>query len=348
MSMYTTRRRFGTFAAATAATVMALVLTACGGGSSAKSDDLTKLVIAEPAHSLGYLPLYVGIDKGFFADEGLDVETVTLQGGGAHTNAVLTGQAWAFIGGPEHNAFAAARDNAVVIKSISNVVNRGNVYLVAKNGLEYTGDLGSFLKGKTIVTGAPGGTPHSITMYLLGENGLENGSDVKLIESAEPSAPLAIVKQGKADIAVTSEPVLGQGVSQGIWDEPFYNVPKELGPYAYSTINVREDSYKKDPESVKAFIRAMRKSLELVKNDEAEAFAVAKKQFPTLDPAVMEETIDRAIADELWGWTGEVSPESVETTLDVVRAAGILKDSADPVQYEDIVDMSFWDEASNQ
>lgn len=334
-------------AAAALAVVAAVALAACGGsaGSAGSSSGGDKLVVAEPVHSLGYLPLYVAIEEGFFEDEGLDVEAVTLQGGGAHTNAVLTGQAWAFIGGPEHNAFAAARDNAVVVKAISNVVNRGNVYLVAEPGTDPVDDLGSFLKGKTIVTGAAGGTPHSITMYLLEQAGLENGEDVTLVESADASAPLAIMKQGKAQVAVVSEPVLGQGVAEGVWSEPVYNVPAELGPYAYSTINVREDSYTEDPETVEAFVRAMQRALELVRDDEPRALEIAKAEFPTLDDAVLEETIDRALADDIWEFSGEVTPESVETGLAVVRASGILEDGGDPVQFDDIVDMSFWEAA---
>lgn len=330
----------------------ALLLSACGGSAGAAGDGgdgaPTHLVVAEPAHSLGYLPLYVAIDSGFFAEEGVEVEAVTLQGGGAHTNAVLTGQAWAFIGGPEHNAFAAARDNAVIIKAVTNVVNKGNVYLVAKKGLEYTGDLGSFLEGKTIVTGAAGGTPHSITSYLLAEHDLESGKDVKLIESADTNAALAIIKQGQAEVAVVAEPVLGRGVTEGIWDEPFYNVPAELGAYAYSTINVREDSFTEDPETVVAFIRGLQKALDLVKTDKAAAVEIAKKEFPTLEPEVLEETIDRALADELWEWTGEITPESVDMALNVVRAAGILEDADKPVQFDDIVDTSFWEEATAQ
>ncbi len=327
----------------------ALLLASCagspaGGQTGVSGGSGAELVIAEPVHSLGYLPLYVGIHEGLFEDEGLDVSTVTLQGGGAHTNAVLTGEAWAFIGGPEHNAFAAARDNAVVIKAVANVVNRGNVYLVARPGLEYDGgDLGAFLEGKTVVTGAVGGTPSSITQYLLAQNDLEPGTDVTVVESADPGAMLAIMKQGQADVAVTSEPILGQGVTEGIWQEPFYNVPQELGPYAYSTINVRQDSIDEAPETVQAFARAMVKSLRLVESDPELAVEVAHAEFPTLDEAILQETIDRSLEDELWEFSGEVTTEALETGLAVVRSAGVMDDADDPVQYDDIVDMSFID-----
>jgi len=66
-----------------------------------------EILIAEPVHSTGYLPLYVGMAKGFFDD--VKVSIVTIETGSGHTNAVLSGQAFAFIGGPEHDAFAKAK-----------------------------------------------------------------------------------------------------------------------------------------------------------------------------------------------------------------------------------------------
>jgi len=87
------------------------------------------------------------------------------------------------------------------------------------------------------------------------------------------------------------------------------------------------------------------KSLQFTESNQEEAFEVAREEFPTLDPAVLQETIDRAYADELWEYSGEVTPEAVETALDVVRAAGILEDEDDPVQYDSIVDMSFIEDA---
>ena len=56
------------------------------------------------------------------------------------------------------------------------------------------------------------------------------------------------VSGGQAKIGVTTEPMITQGIKPGLWGEPFFNVPKELGPYAYSTINVRQESIKKEPE----------------------------------------------------------------------------------------------------
>src|ERR1700733_14317435 len=91
-----------------------------------------EVLIAEPVHGTGYLPLYVAIAKGFFQD--LAVKIVTIESGSGHTNAVLTGQAFAFIGGPEHNAFAKAK--GAELRSVVNCVDRGNNYFCAAIGQE--------------------------------------------------------------------------------------------------------------------------------------------------------------------------------------------------------------------
>ena len=56
-----------------------ILLSGCGakGGAdvnAAGNEGLKKLVIAEPLHYTGYLPLYVAQREGYFDEEGLEVE----------------------------------------------------------------------------------------------------------------------------------------------------------------------------------------------------------------------------------------------------------------------------------
>jgi NitT/TauT family transport system substrate-binding protein len=253
---------------------------AAGLAAPAAAADKKEIVVAEPLHSLGYLPLYVAIRKGYFDEEGLSVKILTVESGSGHTNAVLTKQAFAFIGGPEHNAFAKAK--GAELRAVVNVVNRGNVYLVAKPGAIPQGaDLKTMLSGKTIATGYFGGTPNSITRYLVGKAGLDAKKDVTLSELATAGI-MAALKTGVAQIGVLSEPMLTQGVRQGLWAEPVYNVPVELGPYAYSTLNIRQESIINEPEVVKGFVRAVSRGLKSTYDNPTEAAEIARKEFPTM------------------------------------------------------------------
>src|SRR5258707_9595094 len=123
-----------------------------------------EILIAEPVHSTGYLPLYVGMAKGFFDD--VKVSIVTIETGSGHTNAVLSGQAFAFIGGPEHDAFAKAK--GAELRAVVHCVDRGNVYFCAAKGHDPKDkDWTSYFKGKSIAVRPYGGTPDSIIRYLL-------------------------------------------------------------------------------------------------------------------------------------------------------------------------------------
>src|SRR6202047_3390251 len=186
--------------------------------------DTKEVLIAEPVHGTGYLPLYIGIAKNLFDD--VKVNMVTIETGSGHTNAVLSGQAFAFIGGPEHCAFAKAK--GAELRCVVNCVDRGNVYFCAAKGQEPANtDWASYFKGKTIATSGFGGTPNSITRYLLKKWNLDATKDVTLVETAN-SAILPGVKGKQAQIGCSTEPFITQGVRTGVWSEPFINIPKEM------------------------------------------------------------------------------------------------------------------------
>ena len=322
------RRKFlGTTASAGVALIAAPYVA-----RAAKHD----LIIAEPVHSTGYLPMYIAMANGYFAEADINMKILTVETGGGHTNAVLSGQAFAFIGGPEHNAFAKAK--GAELRAVVNCVNRGNVYYCAAKGHEPKDkDWPSYFKGKSLALSQYGGTPNSITRYLLTKWKLDAKKDVTLFEMPNSAVPIS-VKAGKAVIGVSTEPMITQGIRQGFWSEPFFNVPKELGPYAYSTINIRLDSIKKEPEVVRGFVRGMIKALKFLYDKPAESAAIAKKQFPTMPLDDLKATLDRSFADEMWSKDGMISHEAWDTGKSVVMGAGILKKD---VKYDEIIDMSF-------
>jgi NitT/TauT family transport system substrate-binding protein len=326
------RRQFNTFALGSAALTMA----GAAGMRTARAQGLKELLVAEPGHLVGYLPLYAAIARGYFRDEGLNVKVLTVESGAGHTNAVLTRQAFAFIGGPEHNAYARAK--GAELRAIVNCVNKGNVYLVAAKGQgPRDRNFGAWAKGKRFATGFFGGTPNSISRFLLAEWGLDPRMDVTLTESSS-SAILAAVKTRNADLACISEPQLTQGIRQGIWDEPFFNVPKELGEYTYSTLNVLKDSIDNDPKTCAGFVRAMMRGLKLTYENPKDAIEVARKEFPTMASEDLAATVDRAFADELWSRDGKMSPRAWSTGQRVVQKVGLLKID---VPFEGVIDTRF-------
>ncbi len=324
-----------------ALSTLALAATAaCGSdSSSAEADVLTEITIAEPVHGVGYLPLYAAIDQGYFADEGLDVSTTTLTGGG-HVNALLSGEVFGFIGGPESGAVANVK--GADLTTVANVVNRGNVYFVAAAGQEPEdgADMGDYLAGKKIVGGRYGGTPSAILRHILIENGLDPEDDVQLNEIEDSSAVPSVISSGQAEIATVSEPQLGAGIAEGLWGEPFLSALDLLGPYAYSAIVVQQSTIDDDPETVQAFVSALEKGQADIESDRDYTLELAQREFPTMDEDTLTAVLDRAYADELWGGT-YLTPEAVETALQVARDGEILDDSDAPQSFETVATNEF-------
>ncbi|WP_375373915.1 ABC transporter substrate-binding protein [Paenibacillus sp. S150] len=315
---------------------------AAAGGQAGK--ELKKLVIAEPLHYTGYLPLYVAQREGYFAEEGLEVEMLQAAGG-AHVTSVVSGDAWGVIGGPESNALANIGNSDPII-SVSNVVNRANVYLMAKKGTAPAGssdeELKAFIQGKKVNAGRHGGTPNLLTQYLLLELGLDPQKDVRLLEPADGSTVVAMVQQGAAEIANGAEPQISDGMDKGVWDEPFYKF-HDMGDYAYSVLSVKKSTLEKDPETVQKAVNAVVKALKSIQNDKDMAMKVLKEEFPTLSDTAAQAALDRAYEDRLWSPDGVISEEALDKDMTVMVKTGIYKGE---YTYDGLVDMQFVDKTA--
>ena len=325
--------------------LLALTLLTVPLAVAESSPELRPITVAEPVHLIGYLPLYVAIHEGYFAAEGLDV-TVVQATGGAHVTAVVSGDAFAVIGGVDSYNFAnygtaADKENADPIIAICNCVNRANVYLFARKGLapasDSDADMADFLRGKIIIAGRYGGSPNVLTRYLVKSVGLDPEKDVTLLENADASTVTAMLRYGQGDIGNGGEPQISEGVTADIFEEPFVKFP-DLGDYAYSVIGVKQSAIDSDPETCAAFVRALVKALHTVQNDRATAERVLLLEFPTLTEEGRKAALDRAYEDNLWSLDGFISQQAVDTCMEVVTVSGLFEGEWN---YDKMVDMQF-------
>jgi NitT/TauT family transport system substrate-binding protein len=294
-----------------------------------------ELVLTEPVHGVSFLPVYVAQRKGYFKDEDIDLKLLTMTGA-AFVNAVISGQAFAFLGSVDHNAFAKV--NGKDLKAVSNLVAHANIYLMSRLDLmPVTTDVPTFLKGKRIATQTYGRTPNNVLRYFLNKWKLEPGKDVTLIEVDTPVVP-TVVKARQADAATSAEPFISQAKKQGIWGDPIFNTAKQLGPYADTAVSVRGDSIEKNPKLVRGLVKAVMRGLIYVNNHKGEMVEFSKAEFPTASQEDLEAALNRAFEDEIFSTDGFIPPQAWTTGEAVVRQANILKE---PVGYDAVIDMRF-------
>lgn len=324
-------------ASGVATALFALTVGASFFASNATAQ-MREVVLAEPVHGVSFLPIYIAKEKGYFKDEGINL-TITVMRAGAFVSSVLTGDAFAFIGSVDHNAFAKAEGKELI--AVSNLVARANIYMLARKDLSpVTGDIKEFVRGKKIAVATYGRTPNNMLRYLLAKWQLDPMRDVTLIEVDSPVIP-TVVSTKRADIGVSSEPFISLGYGQGIWDQPFWNGTKELGPYADTALSVRADKLTTEPKLVRGLVKATIRGLRATISDPAAAIQFARKEFPTASEQEIKAALDRAFTDKIFSEDGFIPREAWVTGHDVVRLAGLLKKD---IAYDEVINMRFVNE----
>lgn len=319
------------------------VLFAAGCGSAAPASPPTSaaagphtVVVAQAFQSLLYLPLYVGMDKGFFAKEGLKVVKVTSNSGSNAVAAVIAGTAQFSLQDPMTATLADLK--GAQVKPIAAVVSGVPVWLVgrAPSGTP----LSRLLNGQTVATAIPPSTSTYLLERLLSEHHLTAKLDeVQLGTEAAP------VLAGKAALAAVYEPTLEQALSQGLHVE--YSFAHQYqGDYAFSSIDATQSYLQAHPKTVQKFVDGLELSLAYIAAHPQGAIAVAKKEFPNLPSAVVAAGVRRMIRDRVYAPSVQITPSAFQNALALQEFLGNIHPGS--ATYHTIVDATFANTAVHQ
>jgi NitT/TauT family transport system substrate-binding protein len=278
-----------------------------------------KVTLSQAFQSMLYLPLYVAIDEGFFTQQGLDLTKETAGAPTVALSAVISGSAQFSIHGPEWTAIAASKGAPVNI--IANVVNGAAVWIATSPDFKFDGI--KDIKGQKVITGLMPTTSTSLFMKLLKENGMDAKTDVEMIQVAIGTEPGPFVAK-QADIAVMYEPGLDQAVAKGM--KVVFGFPKTYGAYAFSAVTARNNV---DPDTAQRVVNGMEMAMRFMTKNEAKTVEIAKKEFPTLDPAVVEAAVKRMLADGVYPLSVDITPEALKVSMDTQIALGNLSGQPD-------------------
>jgi NitT/TauT family transport system substrate-binding protein len=181
----------------------AAALPALAGAQSLEKKKVTIAVGGK--NLLYYLPLTVAEQKGFFKDEGLDVEIVDFAGGAKALQAVVGGSADVVSGAFEHNINMQAKGQpmrAFVLQG------RAPQIVLAVN----TKTVPNFksvadLKGKKIGVSAPGSSTNIMANFVLAKAGLKP-SDVSFVGVGASQGAVAAMRAGQIDAISNLDPVI--------------------------------------------------------------------------------------------------------------------------------------------
>src|ERR1700704_284490 len=308
------RRQMSLLSRIARATALTVILLATPASAENK-----KAVLSQAFQSMLYLPLYVAIDEGFFTQQGLDLTKETAGAPTVALSAVISGSAQFSIHGPEWTAIAASKGAPVDI--IANVVNGAAVWIATAPDFKF--DSIKDVKGQKVVTGLMPTTSTSLFIKLLKENGMDAKADVDMIQVAIGSEPGPFVGK-QADVAVMYEPGLDQAVAKGM--KVVFGFPKSYGAYAFSSVTARKDV---DPDTAQRVVNGMEMAMRFMAANEAKTVEIAQKEFPTLDPLVVESAVKRMLADSVYPPSVDITAEALKVAMDTQIAWGNLPSQPD-------------------
>jgi NitT/TauT family transport system substrate-binding protein len=201
--------------------IIVLAIAGCGGqspDSGANKPQEAKKMAVGILKLTSSAPLFIGIEKGFFKEQSLDLDVQWFEA--AHPIAVATASNKVDVGATGITA------------SLFNMVAGGQqLSIVADKGREQKGYSSSAvlvktelwnqglrkvedLKGKRIGITQTGSTYHYMIGRLLEEKGLQL-TDVELVPLSKLGAVMASLQSGQVDAVILNEPNIGKVVSAG-------------------------------------------------------------------------------------------------------------------------------------
>lgn len=307
--------------------VVALAATACGGddpatgggggGGGGGSSEMTTVTVGTlPIANAA--PMYLGIQEGFFEEEGLEVEETVAQTG----NEIITGMVagdydFGFVGYISAG-IAAARGIPVCVLTASDATGTSpeDDWQVLVTSGDSPIDGPEDLANTTVSVNGLGGVAEVMLKAALDKAGVD-WSTVELIEVPFPEVPAAVAA-GRIDAGYTSEPfvttVLDQGGKVAFAPQSYIAPEYPNGSYAAS-----QQAYQEDPELMERFEAAMTRSLDYAREN--------PDAIREIIPTYTQIPADVASRMRLPVYQSELQPEAIDEQMGFMETYEIVEEA---------------------
>jgi NitT/TauT family transport system substrate-binding protein len=328
----------------TGALVLVLGAAACGGDESEPADDTgtaedtaTETAAPDTAEAadasvppttvtvgvipiVDVAPLYLGVDQGFFAERGLELELVPAQGGAAIVPGVVS-EEYQF-GFSNNTSLLLATEGGIELQIVApgsastgiEGEDFGAVVASASSGITDAADL----SGRRVAVNTLNNIGDTTVRDAVAQAGGDD-STIEFVELAFPDMPAAL-ENGDVDAAFVVEPFLTittvAGATPVAW--MYATAADDLSVATYFT----SDAYAaENPEVVAAFQAAMIESQEYA-TDNPDAVREILATYTTIDAALIPEIT-------LPAFPSEVNDASIEELNRLATDQGVLPQEVD-------------------
>lgn len=219
-----------------------------------------RVMMGTPSHGLFEFPVVIAMRKGFFSDEGLEIQKIQIQPQ-IGVKALVSGDIDYFLA---WGSTLRAAATGVPLKVVLGMASRPLHVLIARPEIKSAKEL----RGKTFGVDSFAGTVDYLTRTLARHYGLEPDKDIKIIVSGPSPTRFAALKAGSIDataidvaFAVKAEE---EGLSRLLYLGDIIELP-------ISGIGVTNQKIAKQRDQIKKVIRATLRGTRFMKQNRAEA-----------------------------------------------------------------------------
>ena len=294
------------------------------------ASDKDKVTIAVGGKNLFYyLPLTIAERKGFFKEEGVNVEIIDFAGGSKALQAVVGGSADVVSGAYEHTislqgkkqfftAFVQQARAPQIVLAVS-----------TKTMPNYTSI--ADLKGKKIGVTAPGSSTNMVASFVLDGAGLKS-TDVSFVGVGAGAGAVASMRAGQIDAISNLDPVIStlekDGSIKVVTDTRKIEATRKLfgGDMPAGCLYASEEFLKKYPKAAQSLTNAIVKANRWIAKASAEdVLKTVPASYHLGDPELYKLTFLNV--KEAMSPDGMISPAGTETAL---KALAAYNDKIDP------------------
>ncbi|CAH0346536.1 ABC transporter substrate-binding protein [Bacillus sp. CECT 9360] len=322
--------------------MMVFVVSGCGGQQSAggsssskgsggdKMDEIDISVTHYPT-GLYAVPYDVGMEKGFFEEEGIKINKIVGSGGGGTTvRNVLSGDLP--FGDVSTSAVLQSYLAGAPLKIVGGGVQSVSdlVYVTRKDAdIEKVEDM----VGKTWAFTNPGSVTETTSQLIFDSAGVDPKS-LELVASGGVSEGLTMLQAKEVDATLMMEPAYS--VQKDDW-KTLFRVSDHVPNYQQSVIITSPQLIKENPDLVKRFLKAYQKSVEWTYANPEEAGKIFAKSAEIDEVASVAAIKD--LADKKH-WSSKIEADSINNVVKGMQMANTLKKDQE-ILWDEVLDMDF-------
>ena len=292
---------------------------------------LKKIRLGIAATSVGFLPIYAAYHRGFYKDEGIDLEIILMSLAAAN-NAFFKGEI-DYSAGLTGLALAAVRNYPAKILIFT--VAKPLQSFVSRKEIKEPRDL----RGKKV----PGGSATILAYQALRHFGLEPGKDVTVTPMGGSGAGrLAVLESGLVDASLLSVPENIIAAQKGYHELIFLG---DIVTFPQNGFGTAAQRIQQQPDEVYRMVRATLRGLAFVMDEgnREQVRNIMMKQWRVSDAKLADEMLrylKRGLAKD-----AVISPEGVQYFVDLTRETSNI---TQPISAAQVVDFSFLERARKE